>query len=282
MPRARLLLGGLVALAYGLVLLVISGLAVSPAILLVAWLALFATVNLGTTFLNLGVFLDVVSRGEAAGDRIALTFDDGPHPVHTRAVLRILAEADAKATFFVIGQKAEAHPDVIREIVAGGHELGLHSQRHDRFLNLRHEPKIIADLRQNQETLFRIARVRPILFRPPVGFSSPRTRVAVRAMALRVIGWSHRVFDGAARPSVDHTLGRLTRSMQAGSIVLLHDAPERGDLAPSSIEALPLFLAWLRKEGLRTTTVTELLHGAPRTEAEPQMQPLATPGARRD
>lgn len=267
MPTARALLSLLVAGGYGLALTSVFFRPLPIWLLLSAGLAILIVVNLGVGFLNLGVFVDVVSRGAADRRAVALTFDDGPHPVHTREVLRLLKEARAKATFFVIGRKVEAFPEVVSEIVAAGHELGLHSHAHDHYLNLRHEPKIVADIEQNRSAIERLCGVRPTLFRPPVGLTSPRIAVAVKRLGLRVVGWTARAFDGAGRPEPEVVLSRLSPDLVPGSIVLLHDAAERTDARPTSLDALPGLLRILAERDLETVTVSELV-GEPRGSAQ--------------
>ncbi|MBL9021129.1 MAG: polysaccharide deacetylase family protein [Myxococcales bacterium] len=274
MPAARALLALLVALGYGLVGWSLAVAPVTPWVLLGAALAVLVVVNLGVGFLNLGVFVDVLSRGPRDRRAVALTFDDGPHPVHTREVLRVLREHRAKATFFVIGHKVDRHPEVVEEILADGHEVGLHSHAHDHYLNLRHEPKIVEDIERNQAALERLAGRKPTLFRPPVGLTSPRITVAVRKLGLRVVGWSARAFDGAGRPEPEVVLSRLTPDLKPGAIVLLHDAAERTDERPTSLDALPGLLRTLEERGLEPVTVSELagehpsfLAAAPRSNA---------------
>jgi len=261
-PPARAALGLFVVAAYGLIGASLFGVAVPLSLLVATLLGVTTFVTVGVFFLNLGVFVDVTSRGSTRRSVVALTFDDGPHPVHTRQVLATLAERGHKATFFVVGEKVAAHPDVAREIAEAGHELGLHGYDHDRLLNLRHEPRIIRDLDKTADAIATACGQRPRLFRPPVGFTSPRTRVAVRARDLEVVGWTARGFDGAGRPSVAALVERLTRSLSPGAILLLHDAPERGEVAPTSVEALPSLLAELETRGFSSVTVTELLHSA--------------------
>src|SRR6185369_6415259 len=91
----------------------------------------------GVVFPKLEIYGRVVSRGPAGRARIALTFDDGPHPVTTRRVLEVLAPTRHRATFFVVGEKARRHPDVVREIHAAGHTLGIHGDYHDRLHSFR-------------------------------------------------------------------------------------------------------------------------------------------------
>jgi peptidoglycan/xylan/chitin deacetylase (PgdA/CDA1 family) len=274
----RTALAMLVAAAYVLALASIVGADVPIAVVLAVLLALLTVVHLGVFFLNLGVFVDVTSRGPVGRSAVALTFDDGPHPVHTRRVLELLAGRGHKATFFVVGEKAEAHPDVILEIVAQGHELALHGHSHDRFLNLREETRIIDDLRANQAAIERAASVRTRLFRPPVGFTSPRTRVAVRALDLFVVGWTARAYDGAGRPSAAQVVDRIERDLFDGSIILLHDAAERGDAEPASVRALPTILERLDARGLGSITVGELCR-VRAVAAEAQTERAADPAA---
>jgi peptidoglycan-N-acetylglucosamine deacetylase len=220
--------------------------------------ALLGVVAAGVGFLNLGVFLRVVSRVATHERSVAFTFDDGPHPVHTRRVMDLLESAGARGTFFVIGEKVARHPDVVSELVRRGHEVGLHSQCHDRLQNLRTEQRIVRDLEENQATVEAAVGVRPSLFRPPVGLSSPRTSVAVERLGLEVVGWSARAYDGAASPDVETIVRRISPRLEPGAIVLLHDARERGDAAPSSLDALAKLLELSKQRGLRGVTLSEL------------------------
>ncbi len=220
---------------------------------------LLGIVAAGSFFLNLGVFVRPVRAGAPHVSAVAFTFDDGPHPVHTRRVMDLLEAADARGTFFVIGEKARREPELVKEMAVRGHELALHSFAHDHFLNMRAEREISEDLARNQNAIADAANVRPQLFRPPVGLTSPRIQVAVEELGLRVIGWSARAFDGASTPDRETTNRRVRRGLRPGAIVLLHDAQERGEAAPSSIDALPDLLAAAQARGLRCVTVSDLL-----------------------
>jgi peptidoglycan/xylan/chitin deacetylase (PgdA/CDA1 family) len=245
-----------------------------PLWFILAYLAFYATViNLGVMFLNLGVFVDVVSRGPATSGAVALTFDDGPHPDHTRRVLDALDAVGAKATFFLIGRKVAAYPEVVADIARRGHEIGLHGYEHSYSFNMHEERRIMLDLEKTRDAVQRAAGVRSTMFRPPVGITSPRVRVAVRALDLDVIGWSTRAFDGAGRPSAEQATSRIAKGLEPGAIVLLHDAMERTDEAPATVEALPGILRALKDRGLRAVTVSELLE-------RPSSLPRIVDGAR--
>jgi peptidoglycan-N-acetylglucosamine deacetylase len=248
-----------VAGAYAIVLAALFGVHTPTWAIALVLLSIATIVTLGTFFPNLAVFVNVVTRGAPGARGAALTFDDGPHPIHTRSVLDALDKVGAKGTFFVIGNKVEAHPEVVAEIVRRGHEVGIHSWDHDRLLNMRREPNIVRDLEKTRDAIERATGIRPKLFRPPVGLTSPRTRVAVGELGLTVIGWNARAFDGAGRPSTERVISRIAPALDHGSIVLLHDAAERGDAAPTSLGALPELLALMEKRGLEGVTVTRLL-----------------------
>lgn len=254
----RRVLVGLVATAYASAA---WSLFVEP---LPAWLlaslalAYAVVITLSVCLLELGTFLDVELAVPSSRARVALSFDDGPHPVHTRRILDALDAHGARASFFVIGEKAARHPDLLREIATRGHELALHSWSHDRHLYLRDPLTIARELERSIEVVEAATGRRPRLFRPPIGFSTPRTRAAVELLGLRVAGWSVRAFDGVASASSRAVVARVARRLAPGAIVLLHDAAERGDREPASVAALPAILAAISERGLRCVTVSEL------------------------
>ncbi len=227
-----------------------------PLAFLVPFVVVYAgLVNLGTYFLNLQVFVDVIRRGPKGARGVALTFDDGPHPEHTLEVLDILDEYGAKATFFVIGEKAARHPDVVCEIARRGHDLAVHSYTHDRFLNMRNERRIEREIVDTARVIEDLAGQRPRFFRPPVGFTSPRTTVGVRALAINVVGWTARAYDGLDFTTPEHIVARIAPKLCDGAIVLLHDAPERGERRPASLGALRRLLEVMRSRSLEAVAL---------------------------
>lgn len=250
MPVARALL---YAASMGALALVARSLLIGPVPLGVAGAAMagyFGLVLCGVLFLGLGMFVDVIGRGPPDARGVALTFDDGPSPEHTPRVLDLLDEAGVKATFFVIGRKAEAHPELVREIVARGHAIGLHGYAHDRLFSLRSARYVEQDLTRAASVIERITGARPTLFRPPIGHTSPRIARVVDALELEVVGWSARGLDGLARARPDRVAARVIPGLRDGAIVLLHDAAERDDHTPASLEALPRILAAMSANNL--------------------------------
>lgn len=250
MPAARVVFWA--ATLAGIAFAVRAVLAEPPSLVLAtaAALAYVGLVLAGVFSLRLQMFADVVVRGPAGARGVALTFDDGPHPEHTRAVLDLLDQRGAKATFFVIGKKAEAHPELVREIVRRGHEVGVHGYAHDRLFALRGPRRVRADLLRAVEALERITGKRPDLFRPPIGHTNPTIARMAERLDLTVVGWSAAGRDGVrARP--EDVVRRVRRGLEDGAIVLLHDAAERDDRTPAALEALPRILDAIDASNLR-------------------------------
>jgi peptidoglycan/xylan/chitin deacetylase (PgdA/CDA1 family) len=249
MPPARL---ALVAASAGVALVAARAVLVGAPPLpwaiavLVGYIALILA---GVLVLRWRVFVDAVVRGPRGAHGVVLTFDDGPHPRWTPCVLEMLEKHGAPATFFVVGRKAEAHPDVVRAIVEGGHEVGLHSYAHDRLFALRGERRVRDDLERGIAALERVTGRRPLLFRPPIGHTNPIVARVADTLDLTVVGWSLRGRDGIASARPNDVVARVRRDLRDGAIVLLHDSPERGDREPAVVKALPAILDAVAAEG---------------------------------
>jgi peptidoglycan/xylan/chitin deacetylase (PgdA/CDA1 family) len=205
----------------------------------------------GVLFPATEVYAPCLSR--VPGQRVALTFDDGPHPVTTRRVLLLLAEHDQRATFFVIGRKVEAYPDVVREIADRGHAIGVHGFDHDWLHAFKLPQQVEADIRKSQDAVRRASGVTPTLFRPPLGLLSPFTAEGARRAGVHIVGWSFRLFDGLPGRPTSHVLRSVERRLRAGDVVLLHDASESERFTPAGVVVLPQVLALVRSRGLRST-----------------------------
>jgi peptidoglycan/xylan/chitin deacetylase (PgdA/CDA1 family) len=253
-PFARVLL---YVATIGAIALVARSLLVAPpplAIAAAAFAGYVALVLCGVFFLRLGMFTDVVWRGPEEDDGlargVALTFDDGPSPEHTRAVLDLLDKAKVKAAFFVIGRKVREHPELVREIKERGHAIGLHGYQHDRLFSLKSLGYVREDLKRGIEAIEAATGERPAMFRPPIGHTNPRIAKAAEELGLVVVGWSVRALDGVAAADPDRVAARVVSKLKPGAIVLMHDAAERDDRAPASIKALPRILRAMKEREL--------------------------------
>lgn len=158
---------------------------------------------------------------DAAG--VALTFDDGPHPDGTPAVLDILARAGHKATFFVIGEQVRRRPELARAIVEQGHQIALHGDRHR--LQLRLTPAQVRDDLERGRAAIEDAVGTPVAWhRPPYGIYSPAGLAAARAAGLEPLLWSRWGKDWRRFTTPHRIAARATRDVSAGDVILLHDA----------------------------------------------------------
>ncbi|HSI31857.1 MAG TPA: polysaccharide deacetylase family protein, partial [Miltoncostaeaceae bacterium] len=190
----------------------------------------------------------------------ALTFDDGPGPT-TPAVLDALAEAGAPATFFVLGRQAERHPELVRRIVADGHQLASHGYDHG-VLIFRGAGHVEAQLRRAERAAEDAAGAGAMsrVFRAPHGFRGPATALGARRAGYRMAAWTCGVFD-TAEPGPAAIARRTTRALDPGAIILLHDAdgwaPERP--RQQTADALPEICRAARLRGLELVTLDELV-----------------------
>jgi len=221
-----------------------------------AW---YAVATVGVFFPRLEMYGPIVSRGPRGRRSVALTFDDGPHPVTTRRILAVLAGTRHRATFFVLGAKARRHPDVIREIHAAGHTIGVHGDRHDRWHSFRMPWRVREELVRAARAVEDATGVRPRFFRPPLGHTSVTTTLGVRGAGLTIVGWSARGLDGIRARTPDAVVGRIARSVTDGAIVMLHDASEHDDFEPASVRALPDLLRLLDDRGWTSVGLDALL-----------------------
>ncbi len=206
----------------------------------------------------LGANIRQLPKASAARGEVALTIDDGPDPAVTPAVLDLLDEHQARATFFCIAERAAAHPALCREIVRRGHSVQNHSRHHRHTFSLMGMGRFRREIGSAQDTLASITGEAPRFFRAPAGLRNPFLAPVLDQLGLQLVSWTRRGFD-TQRGEPAGVLARLTRNLAAGDIVLLHDG--NAALAPSGrpvvLEVLPALLERFRAEGLRAVTLPE-------------------------
>lgn len=205
----------------------------------------------GSASVRASWYLRMRCRARRAGRRVALTFDDGPDPQRTPAVLDLLARQGVRATFFVVGARAEAHPELVRRMVAEGHVVGNHSYTHSWRFPLRSLGRTVEELRRTGEVLHRITGRQPRLFRPPFGVTNPTIARAVRRLGLDPVGWSIRSLDTMGQ-SPERVAARILRRLHPGAVILLHDR------CAGSERLVGLLVEGLRSRGLEPVTLPEL------------------------
>ena len=208
----------------------------------------------------------------AAAGRIVLTIDDGPDPAVTPAVLDVLAAHGARASFFLIGVRARAHPDLVRRIAAEGHGIENHSFRHDLKFSLRGMRWLGDDIDAAQRTLAELGGRSPRFFRAPAGLRSPLLDPVLARARLRLASWTRRGFDTCtADPArvLERLAGRDGERLAAGDILLVHDGHAARDAAgrPVILPVLEQLLPLCRRRGFTVVSLDDVVprRAVPRT-----------------
>lgn len=207
----------------------------------------------GSIYLAAEFFVPVKFKGAHDSGAVALSFDDGPLPEKTERILEILKLHKVRATFFCIGHRVAANPDIVRRINHEGHILGNHSYWHGRLFDLQLPEKIADELKQTDTVIEKSVGKKLRFFRPPYGVTNPMVASAIKAGNYVTIGWSLRSFDTMTKDS-SKLLQRLTSRVKSGDIVLFHDYSD------AMLEILPAFLDHLNQVGLKIVNVDELLN----------------------
>ncbi len=183
--------------------------------------------------------------------KIALTFDDGPDPEHTPPLLDTLAELGVKATFFVVGHKVLAHPELLVRIAREGHEIGNHTYNHP-YLPLTRSRAVLDEIARTDAVIRDITGTVPRLARPPYGGRSPRNVRAFARAGKQLVLWDVNSFDWKGKPPVD-VAARVMSRVRPGSIVLLHDT------CPATSASVRHIVEGVRAQSYALDTVSGLL-----------------------
>jgi peptidoglycan/xylan/chitin deacetylase (PgdA/CDA1 family) len=187
------------------------------------------------------------SRVEGASC-VALTFDDGPNPVDTPRLLDLLRDKNVKATFFVVGKRADQYPEIVRRAWAEGHLIANHTWSHHHLFCFLTPSRLRAEIERGAESVHRICGFRPRLFRSPVGMRHPLLRPYLQDAGLEYVSWTIRTRDTLTLNS-SVLARRILNQAASGDIILLHDHLPRG--AHVMLEALPGVIDELRGRGFQ-------------------------------
>jgi peptidoglycan-N-acetylglucosamine deacetylase len=192
------------------------------------------------------------------GDEVALTFDDGPDPEVTPRVLEQLAAAGSRASFFLIGERAAAHPDLVGLIVAAGHRVENHTQHHRYTFAFNVYPYLKREIETAQRVLGEIAGRSPAWFRAPAGIHNLFLSAVLSRLGLFFVSWTRRGYDTVEQDAAK-VLDRLKGGLAPGDILLLHDgnSARTPEDRPVVLEVLPPLLAELARRRLRAVPLPE-------------------------
>ncbi|MDQ0140664.1 polysaccharide deacetylase family protein [Cupriavidus necator] len=193
----------------------------------------------------------------SAAGCVALTFDDGPNPALTPRVLDLLDQHGASATFFCIGQRAAAHPELVREIVRRGHAVENHSMYHRLHFSTFGPGRMLRDIAAAQQVLAEITGQAPRFFRAPAGLRNPFLEPVLCRLGLQLAAWTRRGFDTRSGNNAGRVARRLAGRLAGRDILLLHDGNPGFDAAghPHCTTVLPGLLAAIDQAGLRCVTL---------------------------
>lgn len=196
---------------------------------------------------------DVVYYKKNSQKKIALTFDDGPHPLYTPEILDILKEYNIKATFFVVGQNVELHPEIVKRAISEEHDIGNHTFTHCHVSDTSFE-EITKEIQSCEETIYELCEYHVKLFRPPEGVLPECVRNYAINEDYSVILWSIDTYDWAHAP-ISNIKRNIAKNISSGDIILMHD------YVPDSLtpQALRIIIPMLLEDGYQFVTVSELI-----------------------
>lgn len=215
------------------------------------WLTL---TTIGSFNILWNYFLEAHNSNPAcSGKKVAITFDDGPNAEFTPQILEILRKYNAKATFFCIGKNAEAHPELLKQLIAEGHTIGNHTYSHSNNFGFFGTNQVFEELKRTNQVIKKIVDKELLLYRPAYGVTNPSIASAVKKTNLQVIGWNNRSLDTVTK-SADKIFDRVTNKLKSGDIILLHDTNEQ------TVKVLEQLLLFLQQQHYETVTVDSLLN----------------------
>jgi peptidoglycan/xylan/chitin deacetylase (PgdA/CDA1 family) len=198
-----------------------------------------------------GLHFAKIFHGDPTRKELALTFDDGPHPRFTPQILRILKQERVPATFFLVGEMAEKHPDLVRAEAAAGHSVGNHTYDHVSLVKI--PPQYVAtEIKACGEVIAGVLGRPPHLFRPPGGEYDKDVALTAQTLGYKIVLWTDDPGDYAS-PGRSAIEKRTLEGVTSGGIILLHDGVQQ------TINILPDLIRKLKARGYRFVTVDDML-----------------------
>lgn len=209
----------------------------------------------GSYLIQLNFHTKSINRGNKNTKKISITFDDGPNPNITSKLIETLEKHHIKATFFLIGEKIEQNPEIVKLIFEKGHTIGNHSFTHSNLFDLKTSKKMFYEIEKTNEIIFKILGLKIKLFRPPFGITNPMLAKALKNSKMQSIGWSLRSLDTIR--TVEKTIKNIKSKLKNGDIILFHDNN------PKIIEIIDELILFTQKNGIEIVSIENLLNIEP-------------------
>ena len=216
----------------GIFVLVTATIFLVPISTLTRWILLASDILLllmviayGASRISSGFFVPAFCKGDPADNQVAITFDDGPHPVRTGEILEILNRFNCRASFFLTGKQVEGNEHIVAELAGAGHSIGNHSFSHSNFFPLYSGRRISREIEDTNQLLEKITGKKVSYFRPPFGVTNPNVAKGLKGLNMQVVGWSIRSFD-TRNEKPGRVIRRINGKLGGGEIILLHETSD--------------------------------------------------------
>jgi peptidoglycan-N-acetylglucosamine deacetylase len=224
--------------------------------LIIIWVILYPATDYWLRWFS----ADVIKKGLTNQPKICLTFDDGPNPGITPFVLDILARNRIPATFFLVGYRAERSPELVAQILANGHEIGIHTYDHCHAYQMFYQ-KSIATICQGKRVLESFTAQPVTWFRPPWGALNLFEYLLLKKLKLKVVLWTANAVDWDLRTTPTEILERLLNKVRPGSIIVIHDAGGDPGAPENMVKALPEIIEQFQAKGYSFETLANITGG---------------------
>ncbi|MCF0190663.1 MAG: polysaccharide deacetylase family protein [Marinilabiliaceae bacterium] len=201
-------------------------------IIILLSLVALAIVAYGSANIHSGMFIEAVCKNPDS-DKVMLTYDDGPDPINTPKLLDVLDKYNIKATFFMIGEKVDKYPDIVKEVAKRGHTIGNHTYFHNPWHNFHIHRQYMSELKRTDESMRKLG-IDVKDFRPPLGITTPTVASSCTRMKYRTWGWTIRSFDTMSTPR-EKVVSRVVKRLKPKAIILLHDRMDDVDIVTEKI-----------------------------------------------
>lgn len=206
----------------------------------------------GSSKIHSNFHIQALCQADTNSKEIAITFDDGPHKEFTPAILDVLKNYSAPATFFVIGKNIPGNEDLLKRIEKEGHLIGNHTFSHSFFIDMKSKKAFIDELNKTMELVFKITGRQIRLFRPPYGVTTPNLAGASNELNYSVIGWNIRSMD-TTNDTEEIIAERVKKQIKPGAVILFHDTSAK------TVNVLKQTLNFAKENGFKIVSVESLL-----------------------